>query len=322
VAVTHEELIRPRVMAAVADLAARRASGVLEITGNPSGAIYLDGGSVTFARASWVPGLVARIRGGGPSPAGLAELLAGRDPDDTAIAALAVRQGYLAVARLHELIWSIVVDSFLVLTIPLAADSPVAAIRFASTRAHWDEIFPRFAIEPVRREAFRRAERITDYGLSPTTAVTLRDLAAPAAVITREQWAIACLIGEHASSARDLALRSGTAVTETIDHLGGLIRAGLCRPAVPPALTVPVTPVTFVAASAAVPAQASAIASDLTAPAGVAAAIPAEDSALTATGPLPMRRQMRDVTVRPGSPGQPPSMDILGRVLGGLRRLT
>ena len=57
----YDELVRPQVMTAVEDLVAREASGVLEVTGSPSGTIYLDGGRVTFARASWVPGLAARL---------------------------------------------------------------------------------------------------------------------------------------------------------------------------------------------------------------------------------------------------------------------
>ena len=49
-------------MTAVEDLVAQEASGVLEVTGSPSGAFYLDGGRIAFARASWVPGLAARLR--------------------------------------------------------------------------------------------------------------------------------------------------------------------------------------------------------------------------------------------------------------------
>jgi stage V sporulation protein SpoVS len=203
----HEELTRPRVMAVVADLGARGASGVLEVKGNPSGAIYLDRGRIAFAWASWVPGLVARLRGILPSPAELQDLLAGRDIDDAAVAALAVKRGYLTPAGLHELIGSIVVDAFLVLTIPLAMDSTVAAIRFASARTYWTEMFPRLDIDPVRWEALRR----------------------PTAVLTREQWAVASLIIGSAS-AREIALRHGTALADTVECLGSLIRVGLCTP--------------------------------------------------------------------------------------------
>ena len=116
-----------------------------------------------------------------------------------------------------------------VLTIPLAADSPVAAIRFTSTRTYWTETFPRLGIDLVREEAFRRAERLAEHGLAPTTAVALCDLRAPSAVLTREQWAVACRIGAHAS-ALDLAARRGTALIDTLECLGSLTRAGLCAP--------------------------------------------------------------------------------------------
>jgi stage V sporulation protein SpoVS len=231
----HEELTRPRVMAVVADLGARGASGVLEVKGNPSGVIYLDQGHIAFACASWVPGLVARLRGILPAPAVRQDLLASRDTDDiddigdTAVAALAVRRGYLTPAGLHELIGSIVVDAFLVLTIPLAADSTVASIRFASARTYLTEMFPRLDIDPVRGEALRRARRMADYGLAPTTAVALRDLRRPTAVLTSQQWAVASLIIGTAS-AREIALRRGTALADTVECLGGLIRAGLCTP--------------------------------------------------------------------------------------------
>jgi len=216
-------------MAVVEDLGAQGASGVLEVKGNPSGAIYLDHGHIAFAWASWVPGLVARLRGILPSPAELQDLLSGRDTDDAALAALAVKRGYLTAAALRELIRSIVVDAFLVLTIPLAVDSTVDSIRFASARTYWTDMFPRLDIDPVRWEALRRAQRMADYGLAPTTAVALRDLRRPTAVLTREQWAIASLIIGNAS-ARELALRHGTALADTVECLGSLIRVGLCTP--------------------------------------------------------------------------------------------
>jgi len=216
-------------MAVVEDLGAKGASGVLEVKGNPSGAIYLDAGRIAFAWASWVPGLVARLRGVCPSPADLQELLAGRDADEAAVAALAVRRGYLTEAGLGDLIQSIIVDAFLVLTVPLNVDSPVESIRFASTRSYWTEMFPRLDVDPVRWEALRRAERMADYGLAPTTAVALRDLRQPIAVLTREQWAIASQIVGKAS-ARELALRRGSALADMVECLGSLIRIGLCAP--------------------------------------------------------------------------------------------
>ncbi|HEY7276982.1 MAG TPA: hypothetical protein VH594_13520 [Trebonia sp.] len=225
----HEELVRPQVMAAIEDLTAREASGILEVTGNPSGALYLDGGRITFGRASWVPGLAARLRAVCPALSGLAEPSPGPDAGDAAIAELAVQRGYMTPAGLHELIRSIVVDAFLVLAIPLETDSPVAAIRFTSTRTDWTEMFPRLNIDLVRGEALRVAERMAEHGLAPTTAVVRCNLRAPAAVLTRDQWAVASQIGDR-MTALDLAARRGAALSDTLECLASLARAGLCAP--------------------------------------------------------------------------------------------
>jgi hypothetical protein len=224
----HEELTRPRVMAVVDDLGTQGASGVLEVKGDPSGAIYLDGGRIAFAGASWVPGLIPRLSGRCPSP-GRRPRPAERAAEDAAVAAAAVQQGYLTAAGLHQLIRSIVVDAFLVLAVPLAVNSPVAAIRFTSTGPHWTDVFPRLDIDSVRREAVGRAEAIARCGLAPTTAVALRELRRPSAVLTREQWAVASQI-LGSPSARDLALRHGTALADMTECLGSLTRAGVCSP--------------------------------------------------------------------------------------------
>jgi hypothetical protein len=229
VAVVHEELVRPQVMAAIEDLTVREASGVLEVTGNPSGALYLDSGRITFGRASWVPGLAARLRAVCPALSGLAEPSPGPDAGDAALAELAVQRGYVTLAGLHELIRSIVVDAFLVLTIPLEMDSPVAAIRFTSTRTDWSEMFPRLGIDLVRGEALRVAERMAEHGLAPTTAVVRCNLRAPAAVLTRDQWAVASQIGDR-MTALELAARRGAALSDTLECLASLARAGLCAP--------------------------------------------------------------------------------------------
>ena len=200
-------------MAVVADLGAQGASGVLEVKGDPSGAIYLDGGQIAFAGASWVPGLIPRLSGLRPSAAGLQRLLAEREAEDAAVAARAVQQGCLTAAGLHQLIRSIVVDAFLVLVVPLAVNSPVHYVRFTSTRTYWTDLFPRLDIDSVRREAVGRAEVIAQYGLAPTTAVALRELRRPSAVLTREQWAVASQIMEKCRPAPSRAAARGPAPT-------------------------------------------------------------------------------------------------------------
>jgi hypothetical protein len=297
-------------MAAVEDLGSREASGMLEVMGNPSGAIYLDAGRIVFARVPWVPGLAARLRGIRPSLAGLGELSSGREDDDATIAGFALQRGYLTMTALHELIRSIVVDAFLVLTVPLAMDSPVDAIRFTSTRTYWTEMFPRFGIGLVRGEALRMAERVAEYGLTPTTVVKPCDLREPVAVLTREQWAVACQIGDHAS-ARDLAARRGAALIETLECLGSLTRVGLCAPVRVGGRGQPLS----------------------SAPGGARSTKPSAEPPTAAR--LPVRHPARDHPARdysvhdyraqaerPGGVVQGPTADVLRQVLNGLRKLS
>jgi hypothetical protein len=292
-------------MTALEDLVTREASGVLEVTGSPSGAVYLDGGRIAFARASWVPGLAARLRAISPALDGLGETSSGGDADDVddaAVAGLAVQGGYLTAAALHGLIRSIVVDAFLVLTIPLATDSPVAAIRFTSTRTYWTEMFPRLGIDLVREEAFRRAARLAEHGLAPTTAVALCDLRAPSAVLTREQWAVACRIGAHAS-ALDLAARRGAALIDTLDCLGSLTRAGLCAPVRGSGRGQP---------SSWRPARGR--------PTGLSSQqAPAQPET---AGRLPGRHPAQDRPAWTVGTGQAPTVDVLRQVLKGLKNLS
>jgi hypothetical protein len=289
-------------MTALEDLVTREASGVLEVTGSPSGAVYLDGGRIAFARASWVPGLAARLRAISPALDGLGETSSGGDVDDAAVAGLAVQGGYLTAAALHGLIRSIVVDAFLVLTIPLATESPVAAIRFTSTRTYWTEMFPRLGIDLVREEAFRRAARLAEHGLAPTTAVALCDLRAPSAVLTREQWALACRIGAHAS-ALDLAARRGAALIDTLDCLGSLTRAGLCAPVRASGHGQP---------SSRMPGRGR--------PTGMSSQqAPAQPET---AGRLPGRHPAQDLPAWTVGSGQAPTVDVLRQVLNGLKNLS
>jgi hypothetical protein len=292
-------------MTALENLVTREASGVLEVTGSPSGAVYLDGGRIAFARASWVPGLAARLRAISPALDGLGETSSGgdaHDVDDAAVAGLAVQGGYVTAAALHGLIRSIVVDAFLVLTIPLVTDSPVAAIRFTSTRTYWTEVFPRLGIDLVREEAFRRAARLAEHGLAPTTAVALCDLRAPSAVLTREQWAVACRIGAHAS-ALDLAARRGAALIDTLDCLGSLTRAGLCAPVRASGRGQP---------SSRMPGR------------GRPTGLPAQQAPAPSETPgrLPGRQPAPDRPAWTVGTGQPPTVDVLRQVLNGLKNLS
>jgi hypothetical protein len=69
------------------------------------------------------------------------------------------------------------------------------------------------------------------FKLARTTPVRLRDLGGTSAVLSREQWAVACAI-DGARSAQDLAWTCGLALYEAIECVGRLIQAGVCVPEV------------------------------------------------------------------------------------------
>ena len=332
-------------MAVVDDLVTREASGVLEVAGNPSGAIYLDGGRIAYARASWVPGLAIRLRAIVPSLTGTGEPRFDEDAHDAAVAALAVRHGYLTTDELHELIGSVIVEAFLVLTIRLAADSPVGAVRFTPAPVHWTDLFPRLGIDVVRGEAVSRAEWMAACGLAPTTAVAPRDLAAPSAVLTPEQWAVACQIGDRVS-ARELAMRRGASLSDTVRCLGSLVRAGLCvpvqparrgrhpypapsalpptQPSVPPSAERPEVPPSAAQPSAntqpSADTQPSASPRETQPELSFAVPLAVRSPGFPATERLQVR-PAANPRWRPVPPARPPSVEVLRQVLNGLRRL-
>ena len=113
-------------MAAVLESLCRKgASGVLEVEGNPAGAIYLDQGQITFARSSWAPDLTARLCGALRPPPELRNFLRGSDQADRNSGALLVRRGYMSENDLRSILRSAVIDALIVLTMPLVGGSSV-----------------------------------------------------------------------------------------------------------------------------------------------------------------------------------------------------
>ena len=148
-------------MAAVLEgLALKDVAGILEIDGNPDGAIYLDHGHITHARSSWTPNLMTRLRGTLRPAAEARELLCGEDRPEADLGAVLIARSYLTEGGLQAILRSIVVDAIMVLTVPLAEQASVAGIRFESAKKHWAESFCRLPVHVARAEAIGRAERM------------------------------------------------------------------------------------------------------------------------------------------------------------------
>ncbi len=223
-----------RVTATLERLAERRVSGIMEIDGNPAGTIYLNHGQITFAQASWIPDLSARLLGALRLSAASRELITGPDRPDRDIGTVLVQRNYLSRGDLQAILRSVVVDAALVLMLPADRDAFISDIRFAApgtpgAHQHWAGAFSSLCVDFVLAEVIKKAERMARFKLARTTPVRLRDLGAVSAVLSREQWAVACAI-DGARSVQDLAWTCGLALYEAIECVGRLIQAGVCVP--------------------------------------------------------------------------------------------
>ncbi|HEY6498733.1 MAG TPA: DUF4388 domain-containing protein [Streptosporangiaceae bacterium] len=227
-------------------LGRKRTSGVLEVDGNPAGAIYLDRGQITFARASWVPDLTARLCGVLQPAPELRNLLRGSDQADRDIGVMLVERGFMARNELQSILRSAIIDALLALTTPLAGGSSASDIRFEAPGVHWATAFVRLPLESAQSEVARRAEQMSRAGIADTVPVALADFDRGPAILTRDQWAIACRVNGSLTP-RDLARQAGLPLYDTVTALGILLRRGLCTlatPVTPPprTSTTPVTP--------------------------------------------------------------------------------
>ena len=301
-----------RVGSVLESMAARHASGILQIDGNPSGAVYFDQGQITCARASWIPDIGARLLGALGPGAESPDLLAHADEPDRDIGTFLVQRNRLSVTELAAILRSVIVDTVMALTATDDDAAFISDIRFTSTGTHWAAAFSCQDVHSVLAEAGRRAERIARYGLARGTPVRLHELGHPSAVLTRAQWTLACAI-DGTASPQDLAWRCGLALYQAIEDIGELIAAGLCLPvpAAPPA--PPAGPLAEWFGSvppSAGPVPPSAILPRRSRPAAVLAM------------PSVMAAQVSAADIGPfGIEMTPPAPDLLRRVLDGLKRV-
>jgi hypothetical protein len=211
----------PRVAAALEALALQGASGVLRISGNPSGAVYLDQGQVGYAEASWVPGLAARL----PE---LARIGADDDGDhDRDLGALLLAGSHVTKATLKARLKSAALDALLVLTMPLPDRTFIAGTRFETPGSHWASAYARFDIDHLRSQAARKLALLSTYGTGLTSPLELRELSQSWTIIKREHWEVASRIN-GTSSIRDLAAESGLSLYETIERVAFLLKKEMC----------------------------------------------------------------------------------------------
>jgi hypothetical protein len=136
-----------------------------------------------------------------------------------------VQRKYLSRADLEAILRSVIMDAALVLMAAADQDAFVSDVRSAAPGAHWAGAFSSLCVDSVLAEASKMAERVGRYNLARTTPIQLCDLARPAAVLTRAQWAVACAI-DGTRSVQDLAWQSPAAGSAAPGPPG---RDGSCR---------------------------------------------------------------------------------------------
>jgi hypothetical protein len=122
------------------------------------------------------------------------DLIADPDRPDRDIGSVLVQRKYLSRAELQAILCSVIMDAALVLMAPAGQDAFVSDVRFAAPGTHWAGAFSSLCVDFVLAEASKIAERVSRYNLARTTPILLCDLGGPSAVLTREQWAVACAI--------------------------------------------------------------------------------------------------------------------------------
>lgn len=298
----------PRIAAELDVLKGDSASGALRIAGDATGAIYLDRGHIRFAESSRVPDIGSRLVGSRRLSARRWAGLRVEDPSHERFADLLVEQGLITRDHLRGMLQSAIVDAVVDLTVPGAGEPISVSTWFAPRERHWAGSVPsldiEFALAQVARSDILPARR----DIPPGTRPRLSDLRHPSAIVTADQWMVACDV-DGDTTVQDLAWRHGLALHDTLLWVSELARAGLCT------LTAPAEH----------------------APPGEGTGAPAPGPAATTPPALPRRErgatlQGKPMTAArtsdppasaeaPGGPFAIPEPELLRQVLQGLMRL-
>ncbi len=215
-------------------LAQQRASGALEISGNPGGTVFLSGGYLCYAESPAVPDLGTRlIRSRRLSP-GQWDQVIESDRAHGGVGALLVSREVVTRTELRDLLWSTALDALIALTLPGSAGPLAAGIRFWPRRSHWVGSLLRLDTASVWADAEHKADLLAEREIPAEACPRLCRLTLPGAVVNSEQWAIAWQF-DGLATVRDLAWRNGLALYDTMERVGDLVQAGLCT-VTPPAM--------------------------------------------------------------------------------------
>ncbi len=217
-------------------LAQQRASGALEIRGDPGGFVFLSGGYLTFAESPAVPDLRSWLICTHRLTAGQWDEVIKSDQALGGVGVLLVSQGILTQAGLRDLLRSITFDALVALAVPLSAEPLTVSIRFWPRRSHWTGSVLRLDMASIWAAVEQKAEPLARHNIRVVARPQLCELSRSWVVVKPGPWAVAGQIDGHATVA-DLAWRNGFALCDAMEWVGELIQAGLCTLAAPAADT-------------------------------------------------------------------------------------
>jgi len=296
-----------RVAGELAALAAQGASGALEISGDPGGTIYLTEGYLTFAESAAVPDLGARLVN---SRRVLVDQWSRAHQDsqpDGCAGDLLIDRGLIDQREWQTVLRSAALDALLSLAIQLSGDPAPTGSSFVPEQAHPAGSAVRLDARSAWAYAWQEAGRLTGHAVLPDARVRWcgPDPAGPG--VGGKALAVLGQIDGQATL-RDLAWRNGLALYGVMDWVARLVQDGVCTVAGPPGGDQ--------AAAAGLPAPRSippARSDPLTSPVP-----PAPRSASPA---LPPGLRHPDDQDGANLRWTPPDLNLLGRVLAGLRRM-
>jgi hypothetical protein len=229
--------VREQISDELGRLAHQRASGALEISGEPGATVFLSGGYLTYAESPGVPDLRSRLISSRRLSGARWSQVSESARAHGSIGGLLVSSAVIADSELRDLLWSITLDALTAVALPLSAapaltaGPPLAEVRFWPRRSHLIGSHLRLDLVSVWATAGQMAERLARRQTPADARPMLTDSQRPWAVVNSEQWALAWGFDGRATI-KDLAWRSGFALSDTMEWVDDLIRAGLCVMAV------------------------------------------------------------------------------------------
>jgi len=285
-------------------LARDHASGALRMAGDANGVIYLDSGYIVFAESSRVPSFSVRLLALPSLSGSRRALLPEEAPPDETFGDLMVERGLITRSDFQAVLRSAVVDAIIDLTVPGAGEPISVSSWFVPQERHWAASSLGLDPESLRAEIGQSAALAARRDIPVQTRPRLSDLQRPAAVVTADQWRVACNL-DGGTTVRDVAWRCGMPLNDTLTRVSELVQAGLCT------LDAPAEPVP--------PARDTGTVA-LEPPASQRLSLPRRRRGATL---IPPKAAPSD-SLRPSAlsePFAPPSQEKLREVLEGLRRL-